>query len=215
MRKSLGFYKDAREAFEEGLVPEVLNGERDGNTLTEGEHFFAGLEVARQMGMHSPMVMWLFATNRRFIIWQHKSIGSIDELFLSDCESIDFAKIHQMKVDVMKLFKALPFMPFEEMQITGEVNHIVRNGDNGKIETWYLRGMRSFTADRLSRFIADALSNAGVKTHSVIKSVKPYEKAVAWVFLLSLLGLFVGVPALLISENLIQNQEIDAPSTEP
>ena len=72
--------------------------------------------------------------------------------------------MHPLVLMAAPLAVGLPSI--EEMQITGEVNHIVRNGDKGKIETWYLRGMRSFTADRLSRFIADALSNVGVKTHS-------------------------------------------------
>lgn len=200
MRKTLGFYKNATEAFHEGLIPEVLNGKRDGRALLEGEQFFAGLRVLRQQGMHL-MVMWLFSTNKRFLLWQHKTMGSVDELLLSDCESIEFGGIHETRVDIVKLFKILPIAPVEELQIRGEVDHIVRNGDSGQVETWYLRDQKSTNTRRLVDFISDSFKNAGINSHRTRISINPQEKMVSWISALSLgFGILVGLPALWLSD---------------
>ena len=146
MRKFLGFYKSAHEAFYEGLVREVLNGNRDGKTLEEGEEFFAGLKVYRQSGLNK-MAMWLFATNYRLFLWQHKTIGGIDELRLSDCESIEFGDITGIQIQIQKLFGILPVMPFEEVKVAGLVNHIVAHPELPGQECWYLSDQNSHRKD--------------------------------------------------------------------
>jgi hypothetical protein len=196
MRKALGFYKSATEAFHEGLVPEVLNGTRDGETLRPGEEFFAGIRVLRQWG-HQSMMMWLFATNQRFFVWQHKSIGSIDELLKSDCEAIEFKRLTGCRVGIQKLLRVLPFTPREEVEIKGFVDHIVRDSEPSKEEKWYLTDQRSqFNAGRLIGFITDSLSNAGVTSDFIHAQPNQREKAIGWISIISLgLGLFVGAPA--------------------
>lgn len=223
MRKSLGFYKSASEAFNEGLIREVLNGSRNGLTINHGEQLFAGVMVTRQIGFNPQMYYWLFATNHRLIIWQHKSLGSVDDLKFSDCEAIEFKDIEDISVGVQKVLGGLPITPCEEIRLEGIVTHLTRTEAPSTKETWYLQDRKSggLTADRLVQFLKDSASNADCNIN-IRNRIGTSDKFLAWSGMISLgLGLFVGGPSLMLSEYLANksgtelNTGIEQPAVSP